>query len=434
MTLLKQSTAATIKLGPFVDSTDGVTPETALTISQADIRLSKNGGAFAQSNNVAGATHDENGWYGVPLDTTDTATLGRLQVAVYESGALPCFAEFMVVPANVYDSLIAGSDVLTADVTQVSGDAQSATDLKDFADAGYDPATNKVQGVVLTDTCTTNTDMRGTDSAALASVCTEGRLAELDAANLITDVANVKTDTAAILIDTAEIGAAGAGLTALGDARLANLDAAISTRATPAQVNTEVDTALVDVNLDHLVGTATAIPAVPAGTYIDQIMDDGTAVYDRTTDSLQAIRDRGDAAWSAAGTPSVLIDTTIAVVTDQTHFTLTAGSDIDDAYLDQAIVMYDASNLNYPSVGKVSAYVGATKTVTLDSAPSFTIIAGDGVKVFVTAPGTTAPTVGQVADGVWDELIAGHAVAGSTADTLSKNGKKIDRNFAFIMG
>lgn len=202
MSLLKQSTAVTIKLGPFVDSTDGVTPKTGLTISQADIRLSKNGGAFAQTNNVAGATHDENGWYGIPIDTTDTNTLGRLQVAVYEAGALPCFAEFMVVPANTYDSLISGSDVLTADVTQVGGDAQSAVDLKDFADAGYDPATNKVQGVVLTDTCTTNTDMRGTNNAALASVCTEARLAELDAANLITDVANVKTDTAAILVDT----------------------------------------------------------------------------------------------------------------------------------------------------------------------------------------------------------------------------------------
>lgn len=210
--------------------------------------------------------------------------------------------------------------------------------------------------------------------------------------------------------DTAEIGAAGAGLTALGDARIANLDATVSTRATPAQVNTEVDTALSDVNLDHLVGTAVAIPAVPAGTYIDQMMDDGVAAYDRTTDSLQAIRDRGDAAWSAAaGTPSVLIDTTVAVVTDQTHFTLTAGSDIDDAYNDQAIVLYDASNANYPSVRKVSDYTGATKTIILDSAPSFTIIAGDGVKVFVTGD-----------------------VASLTTD-ISKVGKKVDRNFVWLL-
>lgn len=58
-----------------------------------------------------------------------------------------------------------------------------------------------------------------------------------------------------------------------------------------AAVNAEVDTALADINLDHLVGTATGIPAIPAGTFLDQIMDDGTAVYDRTTDSLQAIAD-----------------------------------------------------------------------------------------------------------------------------------------------
>lgn len=69
-----------------------------------------------------------------------------------------------------------------------------------------------------------------------------------------------------------------------------------------AEVNAEVDTALADINLDHLVGTATGIPAVPSGTYLDQIMDDGTAAYDRTTDSLQAIRDRGDSAWAGGTT------------------------------------------------------------------------------------------------------------------------------------
>jgi hypothetical protein len=43
------------------------------------------------------------------------------------------------------------------DITHIGGDAQSATDLKDFVDAGYDPVTNKVQGVLLTDTVTTYT-------------------------------------------------------------------------------------------------------------------------------------------------------------------------------------------------------------------------------------------------------------------------------------
>ena len=38
-------------------------------------------------------------------------------------------------------------------------------DMAKMVDNGYDPATNKVQGVVLVDTTTANTDMRGTDSS-----------------------------------------------------------------------------------------------------------------------------------------------------------------------------------------------------------------------------------------------------------------------------
>lgn len=34
-----------------------------------------------------------------------------------------------------------------ANLTQIGGGAQSATDLKDFADEGYDPVTKKVQGI-----------------------------------------------------------------------------------------------------------------------------------------------------------------------------------------------------------------------------------------------------------------------------------------------
>lgn len=55
------------------------------------------------------------------------------------------------------------------DVGLLDGVVQSLVDLKDFADAGYDPITNKVTGVTLVDTTTINTDMRGTDSAFLAA-------------------------------------------------------------------------------------------------------------------------------------------------------------------------------------------------------------------------------------------------------------------------
>ena len=132
---IKQSTAATIKLGPFLDDTDGKTPETGLTISQADIRLSKNGGAFAQSNNAAGATHNENGYYDVPLNATDTNTLGTLRVAVSESGALPVWQDYMVVPANVWDSMF-GASTLNVNVSTMSSAAVDSI-LDDPVEGSY---------------------------------------------------------------------------------------------------------------------------------------------------------------------------------------------------------------------------------------------------------------------------------------------------------
>ena len=100
---LRLSTAYTAQMGPFLDSANGVTPLAGLTIAQADIRISKNGGAFAQSHNSAGATYSENGYYAVPLDTVDTNTLGTLRVAISKAGALPVWQDYMVMPTNIWE-------------------------------------------------------------------------------------------------------------------------------------------------------------------------------------------------------------------------------------------------------------------------------------------------------------------------------------------
>jgi hypothetical protein len=120
---LKQSTAIGIALGPFVDEVDGFTVDENLVITQAEVRLKKGAGNWAQKNESASSTHEENGWYEIQLDTTDTNTVGPLMVSVTESGVLPVWREFMVMPANTYDSLVGGTDVLQADVTQIDGNA-----------------------------------------------------------------------------------------------------------------------------------------------------------------------------------------------------------------------------------------------------------------------------------------------------------------------
>jgi hypothetical protein len=122
---LRQSTAVDVAIGPFVDSTDGVTPETALTISQPDVRLKKNNGAWAQVNDATGAVHEAAGWYELEMDATDTNTVGRLLVSVQESGALPVWHEFYVLEEAVFDALFAASatGALPVDLTQALGNS-----------------------------------------------------------------------------------------------------------------------------------------------------------------------------------------------------------------------------------------------------------------------------------------------------------------------
>lgn len=109
---LKQSTAVTITVGPFVSSTDGVTTQTALTIAQADVRLSKNDGTFAQKNQASTCTHKENGDYSCSIDTTDTNTMGVLTVRITKSGALLWRGDYQVVQANVHNALFNNTNLL----------------------------------------------------------------------------------------------------------------------------------------------------------------------------------------------------------------------------------------------------------------------------------------------------------------------------------
>ncbi len=134
---LRNSTSQVIKFGPFLDSTDGVTAETALTITQADMQLSKDGAAFAQKAAAGNATHDTDGWYSTTLDATDTATNGELIIQVNVAGALPVWVKYYVVPASTYDALttnglnnVAATDIVSAGaITTSSGAVSTVTSV-----------------------------------------------------------------------------------------------------------------------------------------------------------------------------------------------------------------------------------------------------------------------------------------------------------------
>ena len=149
---LRQSTSQVIRFGPFVDSTDGVTPETGLTIAQADMQLSKDGAAFAQKSAAGNATHDTDGWYSTTLSTTDTATTGELKIQINVSGALPVWETYFVLTASAYDSLQTGTfnNISSAEVntqcdtalTDYDGPTNTELNARTIVSANYATAAN----------------------------------------------------------------------------------------------------------------------------------------------------------------------------------------------------------------------------------------------------------------------------------------------------
>ena len=127
---LKQSTAAVIPFGPFLDKTDGVTLEVAAGIitsidhATTGIFLSKNGGTGTiRHQGVTASVLDAYGMFLVTLDTTDTNTCGHLRVMMAEAATfLPVWDDFTVLPANVFDSLM-GTDLLDTNAAQWLGTA-----------------------------------------------------------------------------------------------------------------------------------------------------------------------------------------------------------------------------------------------------------------------------------------------------------------------
>lgn len=201
---LKQSTSVVISFGPFLDKTDGVTEETglvsALDHASTGIKLSKNGGALTiRHATVTTTTYDAYGMYRVTLDTTDTNSLGTLRVAFNEAATcLPVWQDFMVLPANIYDSLVGGSDLLDVSVTQILGTAVSTPATAGVLDVNVKNAGNTawasgaiVAGAIATGAITNAKFAAGAiDAAAIADNAID---AGSIAANAITS-AKIATD------------------------------------------------------------------------------------------------------------------------------------------------------------------------------------------------------------------------------------------------
>lgn len=102
MRYLRQGTAATVAVGPFVGS-DGLTAVTSLTTSTCAGRAYRAGVAAAYT--PGSFVHDTGGVYLAAVAQADVPSAGPLRVLFHPSGACPVWEDFTVLAPAVYDAL-----------------------------------------------------------------------------------------------------------------------------------------------------------------------------------------------------------------------------------------------------------------------------------------------------------------------------------------
>jgi len=130
---LRQSTAATLPIGPAVDKSDGVTPETGLAAGTVDeiVVYKHDATAATDISGTTTFTHRAGGMYTATLSASDTNTRGRLMLYVRDTDVcLPMWATFMVIAANVYDALVGGTDKLQVDAVEISSSTTTADNVE----------------------------------------------------------------------------------------------------------------------------------------------------------------------------------------------------------------------------------------------------------------------------------------------------------------
>jgi hypothetical protein len=127
MRFLRKNTAAIVSVGPFYDKTDGVTPETALTITNERITLvadtadgsvptnildNVTGATSGTDNDLNYITGNDAGMMQLELTAANTNRNGSLLLSITDAANhCPVFHEFQILPQPIYDALMTGAAV-----------------------------------------------------------------------------------------------------------------------------------------------------------------------------------------------------------------------------------------------------------------------------------------------------------------------------------
>ena len=156
---------------------DGVDLRVDWVPAAADCEIMKNEGASTQCTNTA---TDEGSIYSIVLTATEMEH-ARGVLKIVDAATKVFLDKVIIIETYGHASAMHAFDLDTAtqgvDIVSISGDSTAADNLElDYDGTGYTKANSTIG------TCTTNTDMRGTDNAATASALSthDGKLDLVD--------------------------------------------------------------------------------------------------------------------------------------------------------------------------------------------------------------------------------------------------------------
>lgn len=349
---LKTNTAIRIPVGPLVDPTDGKTAETGLTVTGLSVEIFKmanDGGAVVRTafnptasggnNDMVHVADDTTGMYDLELTAAQLNFLGNARVNFYDiDGFLVHWIDLQVVSAAFWDWKY-GTTIPKVDLDTIKTRAITC-----------DSAVTVLASV---GTAATSTAQTG-DSYAIVNSGTHGNAA---LKTLIDTVDNfIDTEVAAILADTNEL-----------------------------QTDL-VNGGRLDLLIDSII------------THLTDLKGTG---FNGATDSNEAIRNRGDAAWVTATGFSTLDAAGVRTAVGLASANL-------DTQLGDIPTVTEMNNRTKPSADYFDPATDTVARVTLvDTCTTNTDMVA------------AAPSAASIADAVLDEAMAGHVAAGSLGKAVA---------------
>lgn len=182
---------------------------------------------------------------------------------------------------------------------------------------------------------------------------------------------------------------------------------------------TDQDLSTIEGKIDTIDGIVDSI-LEDTGTTLDGKLDNiAGATFDTATDSLEALRNRGDSAWTGSAVTS---HEGTAQAGAASTITLASGaSAANDTYNGQ--MLFISSGTGAGQSRAISDYVGATKIATVitpwatnpDATSVYSIYPDEVTEI------SPAPTAAAIADAVWDEGTLGHTSSGTFGEQVKND-------------